>query len=82
MVILNAKNATGSLYCIKISQSDGRINKIEVKGCAPKWIFDKAATYNTTKPNAKNTVTILKAELVRKSALVSVIEGNYRHGRG
>lgn len=82
MVILNAKNATGSLYSIKISQSNDKVDKIEVKGCAPKWIFDKAATYNITKPNAKNTVTILKAELVRKSALVSVIEGNNRQGRG
>lgn len=73
MTQLIAKNPTGGRYSITVENDGTRVKKITITGTAPIWVQQRTETYNITKPDQANALALLKAELISRGELESIL---------
>ncbi len=73
MTLIIAKNPNGGRYRLAVEDDGNKVRGITVNGTAPAWMLQKVQTYNITRPYTPNAIALLKAELIKRGELESVI---------
>ena len=73
MTTIIAKNTSGNRYMLKISDDGVRVSEITATGKVPLWIQKRIQTYSITKPYILNAIALLRAELITRGELETII---------